>query len=153
MIAVALLDGWEVDAACAGQPGEWDLDGLTRAEAAARAAELTAGFCDRCPVTDVCYRQAIETRAYDTVRGGVQFGSSGLPVRAEDGLCRGGCGVAVDKVWCAVCRPARKTTPITHGTTAGAGRHRRKGEKPCAPCLEAENRRHAEREQARKEAA
>jgi hypothetical protein len=32
-----------------------------------------------------------------------------------------------------------------HGTEAAAMRHRRRGEKPCAPCLAAENAAHAYR--------
>ena len=51
--------------------------------------------------------------------------------------------------WGALTEHDRKW-PITHGTRGGALTHRRRGEKPCDPCREAERARNREEETRRK---
>jgi len=48
-------------------------------------------------------------------------------------------------------RPGERYDIRPHGTEACAKRHRRRGEKPCAPCLAAENAAHAWRGALRRE--
>lgn len=114
--------GWMSLAACAGMdPDLWFPD---RCDGA--ALETAVAVCAGCPVRGRCLDYALnETLSYG-IFAGTTPGERQL-LRAQRGI--------------RARRGPRWLAP--HGTSAACRRHYRDGERPCQPCADAEQRRHA----------
>lgn len=114
MIALPTPEAWVRDALCA-QVGfdEFFPD-------AGQPSTDAKKVCAACPVLEQCRAYAI---ADDTLTAGIW---GGLSARERQ------------KARSAVITPGQRRVlrPIQHGTSAGERAHRRRGEKPCQPCLD-----------------
>lgn len=110
---------WIVQALCRteGHPDMFFPEHGTGRVDAARAKAI----CRQCPVQPLCLDAALARNESQGVWGGVHFGQTRSVVRDEMRRLRG-----VDMI-----------RSFEHGTEAGAKRHERDGEKPCAACRNA----------------
>lgn len=129
-----MLDGdidysWEADAHCRKLGLDPDVFFPEREEHTHRAI----GYCRQCPVSLECYNAAAIRREPFGVFGGVNFGSNRRAKlrqeQAMEDLWAGNTNSAVVRI------SGRQVAPC--GTRAAYKRHRRHGEQPCGPCVEA----------------
>lgn len=111
------------------EPGEWRLSALCRSggvDMFGRDVTELRRICAACPVRVECLAYAMDRES--GLRADHRAGMWGGRTPQEREALDGG-------------RPASgQLLPIDHGSSGGAAAHRRRGERPCTPCLRTEAR-------------